>query len=128
MLPVRLRADASVNALLRWEPTPELHGSLSALGFWRSGYPDERLGNIRRLDEVLRLAEDAGNPIWKMTAVRDSASVDVVGNILDHVRVYIPDATGVRLPSASAAVSGAAVRKLGADWVSWAEFPVRVTH
>lgn len=125
-LPIRLPAEASVTAFLRNTPDSALHGALTGLGFWRSGYPDERLGRIGQLDAALRRAEDAGNPFWRMATVGRHSGADVVGDLLIHARVYRPDAVAATLVGGAGLTSGTAVRRLGAEWVAWAPLTLRV--
>lgn len=126
-LPVRLPSETGVHAKLHSEPADAQRDELNSIGFWRLGYPDERLGRIRQLDDAVQCAEAAGNPFWKVTVIGEAAG-DVVGELLDHARIYIPDASGARLMGRAAVPSGAEARKLDVDWVSWVLLTVRVSH
>lgn len=126
MLPVRVPGDEGIKALLVNDPAKEHHRALTLAGFTASRCSDERLGQVSTMNEAIALNDQFGNRFWKTTTVSHLESETVVGDLLAHARVYLPDAAAARMVGRAQADRGSALERIGDDWVVWARVGVEV--
>jgi len=126
VLPVRLPQAAHVKALLHETPSPDLHMKLIELGYHVHTYADERIGPVTRLDDVRHIARVAANRVWKVETFGGFKDGAIVGSLLAHARVYIPDATSATLVAPVEINTREPLVHFRGEWVVWGKASVRV--
>lgn len=127
LAPARISDDAGVELMIYHGPTPELHRELSMLGYTQFGYSDERLGFLRSLSKAVAVAEAHGNPVHQKKLIGGKRPLTLIGEPLDHARVYEPTAAGARVLRRPEAKASTNIVQFQGDWAVWVPVTIEVT-